>query len=183
MTEQSSIAKAQRHNISQLTMQDLINPTQFRAKAQFAMFQPYYEERLLYRGSTLPDLKVHFSKIEVKKPPQDGKEWYQGVLQFSSTGTSTKETRIALGNQLMSKLQQWTMFHTNKSLMDLTFSDSKGRILLHYANIHLHPQRMKQAAVYHYVNQGIMDQIADKLLLAWSPSFTNFVMHMTLHDE
>ena len=40
---------------------------------------------------------------------------------------------------------------------------------------------MKQALIYHYVNQGIMDEIADNLLR--NPSSTSFMMHMTMHDE
>ena len=94
----SSITKAQRQNFLQFTMQDLMNPSEFRAKAQAALFQPYCEERLLYGGSPLPDLEVQFSWMDTRKPPQDGKEWYQAVLQFSPKGTPTRETRMALGN-------------------------------------------------------------------------------------
>ena len=182
MTEPSSIVNAQRRNFSQFTMQDLMNPTEFQAKAQAALFQPYCEERLLYDDSTLPDLEVQFSWIDPKKPPQDGKEWYQALLRFKLTGeTPTRETRMALGNQLMTKLSLWTLLHTSKPRLDLTISNTKGRILVHYANIKLHPQCFKQALVYHHVNQGIMDQIADTLLR--NPSSTDFMMHMTLHEE
>ena len=126
---------------SQFIMHDLMNPTEFQAKAQAALFQPYCEERLLYGGSTLPDLEVQFSWIDVKKPPQDGKEWYQALLQFysSTVETPTRETRMALGNQLMTKLSIWTLLHTNKPRLNLTISNTKGRILMHYANIKLHP--------------------------------------------
>lgn len=171
---------AQRRNFQQFTMQDLWNPPEFQAKAQAALFQPYIEERLLYGGSTLPDLEVHFSKIDVRKPPQDGKEWYQALLQFRPIGTPTRETRMALGNQLMTKLSLWTLLYTNKPRLDLAISNTKGRILVHYTNIKVHPPCFKQALVYRYVNQGIMDQIADSLLRA---SSTHFNIHMTMHEE
>ena len=161
-------------------MQDLMNPTEFQAKAQAVLFQPYIEERLLYGGSTLPDLEVHFSKIDMLKPPQEDKEWYQALLQFKPTGTPTRETRMALGNQLLTKLSQWTLLHTKKPRLNLAISDTKGRILMHYANIKLHPPCVKQTLVYHHVNQGIMDQIADILLRA---SSTHFNIHMTMHEE
>lgn len=45
MTEQTSLLEAQHHNFSQFTMQDLLDPDQFRAKVRWAMFQPYFEER------------------------------------------------------------------------------------------------------------------------------------------
>ena len=81
----------------------------------------------------------------------------------------------------MTKLSLWTLPHTNKPRLDLTISNAKGRILVHYANIELHPQCMKQAIAYHRVNQSIMDQIADRLLS--TPSSTSFMMHITMHDE
>ena len=175
-----SIVKAQRRNFEQFTMQDLMNPTKFQAKAQAGLFQPYIEERLLYGGSTLPDLEVHFSKMDVRKPPQDGKEWYQALLQFRPTATPTRETRMALGNELMAKLTLWNLLYTNKPRLDLTISNTKGRILVHVANIKLHPPCFQQALVFHKVNQGIMDQIADTLLKAAS---THFNIHMTMHEE
>ena len=153
-------------------MQDLMNPTRFQAKTQAALFQPYIEERVLDKGSTLPDLEVHFSK--------DGKEWYQALLQFRPTGTPTRETRMALGNQLMAKLTLWNLLYTNKPRLDLAISNTKGRILVNVANIKLHPPCFQQALVYHKVNQGIMDQIADTLLKAAS---THFNIHMTMHEE
>ena len=161
-----SIVQAQPRNFEQ----DLMNPTEFQA----------IEERLLYEGSPLPDLEVHFSKIDVRKPPQDGKEWYQTLLQFRPTGTPTRETRMALGNQLMAKLSLWNLLYTNKPRLDLAISNTKGRILVHVANIKLHPPCFQQALIYHYVNQGIMDQIADTLLKAAS---THFNIHMTMHEE
>lgn len=178
-----SIVKAQRHHFSQFTIQDLMNPTEFQTKAQAALFQPYMEERLLYDGSALQDLEVEFSNMQMKKPSQDDKEWYQGELHFKLTGTPTRGTRMALGNQLMTKLSLWTMLRTNKPRLDLTISNTQGRILLHYANLKLHPPCFKQAAIYHRVNQGIMDQIADRVLRAWNPSTTHFTMHMTMHVE
>ena len=177
----SSIVQAKRRNFEQFTMKDLMNPTEFQAKAQAALFQPYIEERLLYGGSPLPDLKVHFSKINARKPPQDGKEWYQALLQFRPTGTPTRETRMALGNQLMAKLSQWTLLHTNKPRLDLTITNNQGKILVHVANIKLHSPCFQQALVYRYVNQGIMDQIADTLLK--KPSSTDFRLYMTMHVE
>ena len=176
-----SIIDAQRQNFEQFIMQDLMNPTEFQAKAQAALFQPYMEERLLYDDSTLPDLEVQFSWMDGKKPPQDGKEWYRAILWFKPIETPTRETRMALGNQLMTKLSLWTLLRTNKPRLDLTISNAKGKILLHYANIKLHSPSFKQALVFHKVNQGIMDEIADRLLR--NPSSTDFILDITMHEE
>ena len=176
-----SIVQAQRRIFEQFTMQDLRNPTEFQAKAQAALFQPYCEERFLYGNSPLPDLDVQFHWSDGKKPPQDGKQWYQAILWFRPIETPTRETRMALGNQLMTKLSHWTLLHTNKPRLDLTITNAQGNILVHIANIKLHPQCMKQALVFRYVNQGIMDQIADTLLR--NPSSPDFRMHMTMHEE
>ena len=176
-----SIIEAQHHNFEQFTMQDLMNPTKFQAKAQAVLFQPYIEERLLYGDSTLPDLEVQFSWMDIKKPLRDGKEWYQALLQFKRPETPTRETRMALGNQLLTKLSIWTLLRTNKPRLNLTISNDKGRILLHYANIKLHSPCFKQALVYQQVNQGIMDEIADRLIK--NPSSIDFVMNMTMHEE
>ena len=175
-----AIVKVQRQNFQHFTMQDLMNPTEFQAKAQAALCQPYIKERLLTDSSTLPNLEVHFSKLDMLKPPQDGKEWYQALLQFKPTGTPTRETRMALGNELMAKLTLWNLLYTNKPRLDLVISNTKGRVLVHVANIKLHPPCFQQALVYHNVNQGIMDQIADTLLKAAS---THFNIHMTMHEE
>ena len=176
-----SIAKAQRRNFEQFTMQDLMNPTEFQAKAQAALFQPYIEERVLDKGSTLPDLEVQFSWMDGKKAPQDGKEWYRAILWFLPIETPTLEARMALGNQLLTKLSIWTLLRTNKPRLDLTISNDKGKILLHYVNIKLHTPCFQHALVYHKVNQGIMDEIADRLLR--NPSSTDFTMDITMHDE
>ena len=176
-----SIVKAQRRNFEQFTMQDLMNPTEFHAKAQAALFQPYIEERVLDKGSTLPDLEVQFSWMDGKKAPQDGKEWYRAILWFKQPETPTLEARMALGNQLMTKLSLWTLLHTNKPRLDLTISSDKGKMLVHYANIKLHSPCMKLALIFHRVNQGIMDSIADTLLR--NPSSTDFTMDMTMHEE
>ena len=176
-----SIVKAQRRNFEQFTMQDLMNPTEFHAKAQATLFQPYIEERVLDKGSTLPDLEVEFTWMDVKKPPQDGKEWYRARLRFKRPETPTLETRMALGNQLMTKLSLWTLLHTNKPRLDLTLSNDQGKMLLHYANIKLHSQYLKLALILHHVNQGIMDQIADRLLK--NPSSTDLTMNITMHEE
>ena len=176
-----SIVKAQRQNFEQFTMQDLMNPTEFHAKAQAALFQPYIEERVLTDSSTLPDLEVQFSWMDGKKPPQDGKEYYRAILWFKPIETPTKETRMALGDELLTKLSLWTLLRTHKPRLDLTISNDKGKILLHYANIKLHPPCFEEALVYHYTNQGIMDQIADILLS--NPSSIDFVMDITMHEE
>ena len=162
-------------------MQDLMKPKEFQAQAQAALFQPYIEERLLYDSSTLPDLEVEFAWMNEKRPPQDGKEWYRASLRFKPIEIPTRETRMALGNQLMTKLSLWTLLHTNKPRLDLTISNDKGKILLHYVNIKLHAPCFQHALIYHKVNQGIMDEIADRLLR--NPSSTDFVMDMTLHEE
>lgn len=175
-----SITKTQRQKFEHFTMQDLMNPTECQVKAQADLFQPYIEERFFFDDSKLPDLEVYFANIDVRKPPQDGKEWYQALLQFRPTGTPTRETRMALGNQLMTKLSLWTLLHTNKPRLDHTISNTKGRMLIHYANIKLHSPCMRQALILHRVNQGSMDQIADTLLRA---SSTHFNMHMTMHEE
>ena len=176
-----SIVKAQRRNFEQFTIQDLMNPTEFYAKAQAALFQPYIEERVLDKGSALPDLEVQFAWMDGKKPPQDGKEWYRASLRFKQPETPTLEARMALGNQLMTKLSIWTLLHTNKPRLDLTISNDQGKILLHYANIKLHSPCMKLALIFHRVNQGIMDEIADRLLK--NPSSIDFTMDMTMHEE
>ena len=146
-----SIVQAQRRNFEHFTMQDLMN------------------------------LEVQFSNLQARKPPQDGKEWYQGELHFKRTGTPTRETRMALGNQLLTRLSIWTLLRTNKPRLNLTISNDKGKILLHYVNIKLHAPCFQHALIYHKVNQGIMDEIADRLLR--NPSSTDFVMDMTLHEE
>ena len=176
-----SIVKAQRQNFEQFTMQDLMNPSTFQTKAQAALFQPYMEERLLVDGSTLPDLEVQFSWMDGKKPPQDGKEYYRAILWFKPIETPTRETRMALGEQLLTKLSLWTLLRSHKPRLDLTITNDKGKILLHYANIKLHPPCFKEAMVYHKVNQGIMDSIADTLLR--NRSSIDFVMDITMHEE
>ena len=186
MTEQTSLLEAQRHNFSQFTMQDLLDPDQFRAKVRWAMFQPYFEERRLHNRSTqtLPDIKANLSSIGPEKPSRDGKEFYQCFIHFRPevAPSKDKDSRMVFGNQLLDKLSTWKVMHPNKPLMDVTLTKVEGHVIYEVVNLDLFPQCIKQAVWHYSVNQVIMDILADKLINAWGIYSTNFVLHITLHD-
>ena len=161
-----------------------MDPEQVRAIAQVVLFKPYYEERRLHKWSTrtLPEIAVHVSSIGPEKLSRDRKDFYQCFVHFKPEVAPSKDTdfRLALGNKLMDKLSSWNVMHPNKPKMDVTLTKVEGHVIYEVVNLALGPQ---PPAVWRYsVNQAIMDMIAEKLILAWSPYSTTFVLHITLQD-
>ena len=122
--------------------------------------------------STLPNLNV---KFQVKK---QASACYQVDLQFSK-GTPTKEARMSLGNELMAEISKWAKQHTNKPRFNLIIADAEGRILIQRDNIQLQPLCIEHTMNHSLLNQGVMDEIADRLLLK---SSTHFVINIELYE-
>lgn len=186
MTQHSSIVEAQRRQFSQFTMQDMMDPEQFRAKAEWALFKPYYEERLVYNRSTrtLPVVDATLSSICFENPLTDEREVYQCFVHFNPKVAPNRDSdyRLALGNKLMDKVSSWKGRMLHKPLMDVTLTKPDGHVMYQMGNMDVCPQCMKKAVCYYYVNQAIMDQLADKLLNAWRSDASTFVLQFTLHD-
>ena len=152
---------------------------------QFTRFWPYYKARLQHGEGKQPDFKTYFSPIGPEKPSTDEKEFYQFFIHFSPDETPNKDhfSTMALGNQLMKTLSSWKPVHPNKSLMDVTITKGTGEFIYETVNMQLHSQCKEKAARYYTVNQAVMDMIAAKLILARNTYSTNFVAHITLHNE
>ena len=163
-----TVVEAQYSNFSHFTVQTVMNPSDGRAI--FTMLMPYITERSRTCESTLPNLNV---KFQVKT---QASACYQVDLQFSK-GTPTKEARMSLGNELMAEMSKWTKQHTNKPRLNLTIANAEGRILIQRVNIQLQPPCGEHLMNYSLLNQGIMDEIADRLLMN---SSTHFVINIEL---
>ena len=84
---------------------------------------------------------------------------------------------MSLGNELMAEMSKWTKQHTNKPRLNLTIANAEGRILIQRVNIQLQPPCGEHLINHSLLNQGIMDEIADRLLMN---SSTHFVINIEL---
>ena len=165
-------------------MQDRMDPVQCRANVQVALLKACYEERRHRSTRTLPDIKANVSSIGPEKPSRDGKDFYQCFVHFNPKMAPCRDNdyRLALGNKLMDKISTWKCRTIHKPLMDVTLTKQDGQVMYQMGNLDLCPQCMKKAVCYYYVNQAIMDQLADKLISAWRSDASTFVLQFTLHD-
>ena len=81
----------------------LILEQQVRDMLQISLFWSHYKARLQHKVGTLPEFKVDFSPIGPEKPSTDEKEFNQCFIHFGPEEAPNKDSRRALGNQLMDK--------------------------------------------------------------------------------
>ena len=159
-----------------------MDPDQVRASVHVALLKAYYQERRLHKGGPLPVIEVNVSDICRATFLKDEREVYQCFVRFQGTPRRETDYRLALGNTLMDKISSWKGRMIHKPLMDVTLTQPDGLVLYQMGNVELCPLCMKKATCYYYINQAIMDQLADKLLGAWCSDAFTFVVQFTLHD-
>ena len=176
----STVAAERRHD-SPWTLQDLLNHRPWRVSLHGALFQPYYEDRLLYNRSppVLPAIEVTMSSIA---PSSKGQDMYRCFLHFSHEVTPHPESRFLLGNLLLDKLAVWKFWMSHKPRMTVTIATPEGQVLYTVTNMDLFPLCPKRAFWRSAVNQTIADILADQFIKAWSRYSSTFVLHITLQD-
>lgn len=90
-------------------------------KEMMKLAEPNYEEP--FWGFSTPNLRVEFYE---KKPPQDGKEWFRGFIEFNLTEAFAIATTKSLASELLATLSCWSLLR-KKSRMNLTVADVEGR--------------------------------------------------------
>ena len=125
-------------------------------KEMMKLAEPNYEEP--FWGFTTPNLHVEFYE---KKPPQDGKEWYRGFIEYNLTEAFTIAATMSMATELLASLTCWSL-HQNKPRMKLTIADVEGRNPMSF-NLKLHSTSLEQAMYEREKNEALMELIIDAL--------------------